>query len=230
MKLNCIIVDDEHWARVLMQEHIEKIPFLEIVGTCNGVAEALQVMDNNQIDLIFLDIQMPDMTGIDFIGTLNQKPLIILTTAYPEYAVESYGLDVADYLLKPIAFDRFLQSANKVYELKNEAPFQKNHVDFITIKSEHRIYRVKFVDIMYIEGANEYVIFYLKSQKKIITLMALKNLEIELPDEFIRIHRSYIVNKNQVVSLYGNRLEVGEKLLDIGKTFKSKIHNELFRL
>lgn len=231
MKINCIVVDDEFLARTLLEDYISKLPKLELIAKCSGAPEAMEVLQNESIDLMFLDVQMPDLTGIDFLKSLKHKPVVIFTTAYPEYALEGYALDVIDYLLKPISFERFFKSVNKASEqiklLKSKNNYSTD--DFIMLKSEHRIYKVNFANILYIEGLKEYVIFHLKQGKKIITLKSMKNLEEILPDNFMRIHRSYIINKHEVVSLYGNMVEIGDKKIDIGKTYKDKVHNQLFK-
>ena len=169
---------------------------------------------------------MPDLTGIDFLKSLKKKPVVIFTTAYPEYALDGYSLGVIDYLLKPISFERFFQSVNKAIEQINLLKRKQNDDEkagFIMIKSEHRIHKVNFDNILYIEGLKEYVTFHLKKGKRIITLKSLKSLEELLPNNFMRIHRSYIVNKNEVISLYRNMIEIGDKKIDIGKTFKEKV-------
>ena len=225
MKIKCIVVDDEFLARTLLDDYISKMPQLELKAKCSGVPQAMEVLQNESIDLMFLDIQMPDLTGIDFLKSLKKKPVVIFTTAYPEYALDGYSLGVIDYLLKPISFERFFQSVNKAIDQINLLKRKQNDekATFIMIKSEHRIHKVNFENILYIEGLKEYVTFHLKEGKRIITLKSLKSLEELLPNNFMRIHRSYIVNKNEVISLYRNMIEIGDKKIDIGKTFKEKV-------
>ena len=229
MRMKCIVIDDEYLARLLLSDYISKIPHLELVASCETALEALNVIQNEEVDLMFLDIQMPELSGIDFLKSLTQKPLVIFTTAYPEYAIDGYALDVIDYLLKPFPFERFLLSVNKattqINLLKNK---QGNSPKYISIKSEHRIYKVGFQEIKYIEGLKEYVTFYLTNGKKIVTLESLKKLENTLPQQFIRVHRSYIVNKNEVSSLYGNMIEIGEAKISIGATYKEEVVKQLF--
>ena len=231
MKINCIIVDDEYLARVLLADYVSKLPQLKLVATCSSALEAIELMQNNTIDLIFLDIQMPELTGIDFVKTLTNKPKVIFTTAYPEYALDGYALDVTDYLLKPIPFDRFVQAVNKATEqiklIEKQSAAPKPN-DYITIKSEHRIHKVDYKNIVYIEGSKEYVIFNLKEGKRIITLETLKKLEEILPSNFLRVHKSHIVNKDFVKSLYGNMIEIKNTRISIGKTYKSVVSRELF--
>jgi len=230
MIVKCIIVDDEHLARTLLEDYISKIPMLKLVAKCASALEAMDVLQNETIDLMFLDIQMPDLTGIDFLKSLKNKPIVIFTTAYPDYAIDGYSLDVIDYLLKPISLDRFTLSVNKATEqlkLVNNNK-QGSKTIYITLKSEHRIHKVNYDNILYIEGLKEYVIFHLKEGKRIITLEALKKLDEILPDNFMRIHRSYIINTNDVKALYGNNVEIGDQKIAIGKTFKNKVLATLF--
>ncbi|RLD64171.1 MAG: DNA-binding response regulator [Bacteroidetes bacterium] len=240
MNINCLIVDDEQLARGLLERYISKIPYLSLKKSCKSALEAIDCLQKGDVDLMFLDIQMPDITGIAFLQTLKKKPLVIFTTAYEEYAIDGYELDVIDYMLKPIAFERFLQGANKALEqikLINTAAntihitqkTAKNDTkDYIQLKSNHKIYNIKYVDILYIEGLKEYVTFYTKD-KKIIVLESLKNLEEKLPkNQFIRIHKSYIVNSDMVESLYGNQLEINNKYIPIGKMYLEKVKKKLF--
>lgn len=225
--MRCLIIDDEYLARVLISDYVSKLPYLKLVAICKNASEAMEILEKEPIDLMFLDIQMPQLTGMDFVKSLNNKPLTIFTTAYPEYAIDSYELDIIDYLLKPISFERFLLSVKKAQQQFKliQKTEQKN---YITIKSEHRLYKVLFQDILYIEGLKEYLSFYTKQGKRIITLESLKALEQKLPDNFTRIHRSYIVNRNEVKSLYGNMVEIADQKLNIGSTYKESAIKELF--
>jgi len=230
MKINCIVIDDEHLARTLLDDYIGKVSSLELIAKCSSALEAMEILQNKTVDLMFLDIQMPDLSGIDFLKSLKYKPVIIFTTAYPEYAIDGYALDVIDYLLKPISFERFMMAVNKAIEqiklIKGLGTGREK--EYITLKSEHRIHKVNYDNILFIEGMKEYVIFHLKEGKRIITLERMKNLEENLPDTFLRIHRSYIINKNDVKSLYGNIVEIGDHRIDIGKTYKEKVVRQLF--
>lgn len=230
MKIKCIIIDDEYLARELLEDYISKLPQLELVGKCNGVPQAMEVLQNESVDVMFLDVQMPDISGVDFLKSLNNKPIVILTTAYPDYALDGYALDVIDYLLKPISFERFVKSVNKASDQFMIFSKRDNSIEkkYITLKSEHKIYKVNYDNILYIEGAKEYVIFYLKEGKRIITLEALKRLEDLLPNNFMRIHRSHIINKNEVKSLYGNMVEIGDEKILIGKTYKEQVLAQIF--
>lgn len=237
--IKCLIVDDEQLARSLLEGYIKKLPHLSLVGSCKSSLEAMAVLQNEKIDLILLDIQMPDLTGIEFLKTLNRKPLIMFTTAYKEYAIEAYELDVIDYLLKPISFERFVLGINKVSERVNsrkqnfpnqtsENIEKKNTNDYLLLKADYKTYRVKYDEIFYIEGLREYVTYY-TTQRKIVVLESLKKLEETLPiDTFLRVHKSFIVNTNKVKSLYGNQLEIDGKYIPIGKTYLESVKAKLF--
>lgn len=238
--LRCIIVDDEHLARTLLENFVQKFPGLELVAKCKDPREAMEVMHAEEIDLIYLDIQMPGLTGIEFLQTLPKRPLVIFTTAYSEYAVEGYQLDVVDYLLKPFSFERFAAATNKArdrYELQQKANASASATpvtheaatsttpsrDFITVKADHRLHRIQFSDIDYIEGLKAYVSFFVNG-KRIVTLESLKRLEELLPSHlFMRIHKSYIVSFSKVKSIEGNQVEVEGKMLPIGKSYKDEV-------
>lgn len=228
MKMKCLIADDEYPALVLLEDYISKTPELELVAKCENAMEANQYIKEGEIDLMFLDIQMPDLTGLELLKSLKHKPLVILTTAYSEYALESYELDVTDYLVKPFSFERFVQSVNKAKELihlkragkQQSGSAQKPH---FFVKADYKKVRVNLEDIRYIEGLREYVSIYTRD-KRIITLEAMKNLEASLPnDQFIRIHKSYIIAIDKVTALVGNMVELGDKQIPIGKMYREKV-------
>jgi len=227
MNLRCLIVDDEELGRMLIENYVQRLG-LTIVAQCRNPLEALQVMQTKEIDLIFLDIQMPDMSGLQFIKSLTYKPLIILTTAYPEHALESYTLDVVDYLLKPIRFERFALAVNKALErfkIRNEVTPENEGVEkgIILVKSEHRIHRLKLSEILYIQSLSEYVSFYLNGSR-ILSLGALKSLENVLPpSQFIRVHKSYIVAIDKIEFLDGNTLQVGKEKIPVGPSYKDQL-------
>jgi DNA-binding LytR/AlgR family response regulator len=235
MKIKCLVVDDEYPARVLLSEYISKLPQLSLGGSCRNPVEAMSILGNAAIDLLFLDIQMPELTGIEFLKTLQHKPLVVFTTAYPEYALEGYDLNVTDYLLKPISFERFVQAVNKatgLLQLKNrdekDAPDHSNDKTFITVKADHKLHRIPLADILYVEGLREYVTFF-TSTGKIITLESLKNLESQLPAKtFVRVHKSFIVNKEKVKALYGSQLEINGRYIPIGKSYKDEAVKMIF--
>lgn len=239
MKVNCIVVDDEQYARKLLAGYIDKIPGLELKNQCKNSMEAMEVLNKSDIDLMFLDIQMPDLTGIDFLKTLSKKPVVIFTTAYQEYAMEGYELDVIDYMLKPISFERFIKGVNKAVEfikLKNPSDVSTKSTlaettdikDHINIKADYKIYKLKHDKILFIEGLKEYVSFY-TSDRKYIVLESLKKLELILPsNSFLRVHKSYIINSEKVDSLYGNMIEIGEHQIPIGKSYAEQAKRRLF--
>jgi len=227
MKLNCLVVDDEQLARELLGEYISKVPFLDLKGLVKNPIEVTEILEKEAIDIIFLDIQMPDLTGIELLKTMTHKPVVIFTTAYSEYAIEGYELDVLDYLVKPFSFERFLKAVNKaldIVKLKQNAGSPASDPEYISINADHKIYRVRIDEILYIEGLREYVSYYTPG-KRIITLASLKNLEETLPDnKFIRIHKSYIVPIDKVIALEGNMLDIGVKKIPIGRSYREKVY------
>lgn len=226
MTYRCLIIDDEQLARQLLEGYVSRIPNLELVASCKNPIDGLDIMQNQSIDIVFLDIQMPELLGTEFVKSLLTRPAIIFTTAYRDYAIEGFDLDIVDYLLKPISFERFLQGFNKATDRLQitKGKSEKNEVDFITVKANHRIYKINFSDLNYIEGLGEYVTFYCKN-RKVVALKSLKNLESILPSSlFIRSHRSYIVNKAEIISLYGNQIEIQDNLLPVGKSYRQTIH------
>lgn len=230
MSLTCIIIDDEQPARALIQEYVKHVPGLEPIGEFKSPLEVISFFAHKKVDIIFLDIQMPGITGLEFIKTLNYKPEIILTTAYSEYALEGYELDVADYLLKPIAFDRFLKAINKVFSKHtsgNPIPPENDQPPYILIKSDGQTHKIILAEILFIEGLREYVSIQLQ-HKKLITLESLKNLETKLPTNFLRVHKSFIINKKKVTSHSSHDLTIGDKKIPIGMSYRDSIIDQLF--
>jgi DNA-binding LytR/AlgR family response regulator len=233
MKLKCIVIDDEPIARKLVQEFIEEIDYLEWVGQAENPLKALSLLNSNDIDIIFLDINMPKINGIDFLKTLKFDSNIIITTAYPVYAVEAYGLDVLDYLVKPISFERFLKACNKVKELKgqkNPLPGQPHHSsDHFFIKCENQIEKVMYDDLLYAEAMMNYVMLYTKA-KKMMVYITIKGLEEQLPsDKFIKVHKSFIVNISKIRSIEGNILDIGNEKITISQNLREKVINEIVK-
>jgi DNA-binding LytR/AlgR family response regulator len=240
--MNVIIVDDEPLALDVLETYISRMPELNLIARCNNAFEANDVLKNNDIDLMFLDIQMPQLTGIEFLKTLSKPPMVIFTTAYPNYAVEGFELNALDYLLKPISMDRFMKSVNKAtekYDLQNKeaapAPdgnsiavgMNTGDTDYIFVKSDKKLIRVKFSDILYIEGLKDYVIIRTETGR-VISLQTMKSLEDKLPvGQFVRIHRSYIVGMDKINAIIGNMVEVIEKglpkHLPIGKNYRDEL-------
>ena len=238
--MNCIIVDDEPLAQQVIEEYVKTIPFLTLTGKCSSAFEAFDYLRMHKIDLIFLDIHMPNVSGIDFINALDNKPYFIFTTAYSEHALEGFNLNAVDYLLKPIPFERFLKAVNKVYELYTLRAGKPEHKlepvsevkrtdDFIMVKSDYQSLRINLNDVIYIEGLKDYVKIHLVSDKPVVTLNSLKNMAEKLPsDLFIRVHKSYIVSINRINSIVRNRIVIGDKWIPIGENYKDVFH-ELLR-
>lgn len=237
--INVIIVDDEPLALDVLETYIEKIPELNLVQRCNNALEANDALKNNDIDLMFLDIQMPQLTGVDFLKTLSKPPLVIFTTAYANYAVEGYELNALDYLLKPISLERFMKAVNKAVEQiqlqrggtggsEGEPTGSGNEPeDFIFVKADKKLVKVTYNEIIYIEGLKDYVIIRLNTGR-VITLQTMKSLEDKLPSQlFKRIHRSYIVGIEKINAIVGNMVEVEEKgqtkHLPIGKNYREEL-------
>ncbi|WP_070137754.1 LytR/AlgR family response regulator transcription factor [Crocinitomix algicola] len=229
--MRCIIIDDEQLARNLVESYVAKIPFLELAGSYKSGIDALKPLEEEVIDLVITDIQMPDLLGTDLIKSLPIKPLIVFTTAYQDYAIEGFELEAVDYLLKPFGFDRFLKSMHKAKELfemrhKQETPEFKNN--YLTVKADHKLYKIHYADIKYIEGMREYVSFHVPTGR-ITALMSLKSLESKLPSStFIRCHKSFIVNANMVNALESGNLLIGDKHIPIGQSYKEKVIASIF--
>lgn len=232
MKIKTIIVDDEPLALDILETYIEKLPDLQLVARCSNAFEANEALKENEVDLMFLDIQMPQLTGIDFLKTLAKPPMVVFTTAYSNYAIEGFELNALDYLLKPVSLERFMKAVNKAEEQmelhKNTAAPEPHHQedgpDYFFVKSDKKLIRVKYSDIIYIEGLKDYVIIRMESGR-VISLQTMKSLEDKLPaSDFIRVHRSYIVNLEKIVAIVGNMVEVMEKgavkHLPIGKNYR----------
>jgi len=209
MTIKCIAVDDEPLALKQIGTYIEKTPFLELIALNNSGFEALKCISTNQVDLIFVDIDMPDLNGMDFVKSLREKPYIIFTTAYTEYAVDGFKVDATDYLLKPIGYTEFLKAVNKVktmVDLKANLS-AKAAPDHLFVKSEYKLMRIALADIKYIESMHEYVRIHLVNDKPVMTLVSLKSIEEQLPaGKFMRVHRSFIVNLDRVKVVERNRI------------------------
>ena len=238
-ELNCLIVDDEELARTLLENYIIRLPYLKLVGKCSNPIEALQLLQHQSVDLIFLDIQMPEMTGTDFLKSLSQKPMVVFTTAYAEYALEGYELNIVDYLLKPFPFERFLQAVNKASDLAKLKNSEASHSvtlpesptiekNYILVKSEHKVHRISYDDIQYIQSMREYIAYYTPNGR-ILSLGSLKKLEEKLPkDQFLRIHKSYIIAKSKVSTLEGNMVHIEKEKIPIGASYREEVLKDLF--
>ena len=233
--MNTLIIDDEPLALDVLETYISQMPDLNLVGRCSNALEANEMLRNNQIDLIFLDIQMPQLSGVDFIKTLTNPPMFIFTTAYSNYAVEGYELNAIDYLLKPISLDRFMKAVNKAteqFEVRKreetaEGSAPGEGVEFFFVKADKKLVKIKYDEILYIEGLKDYVIIRLE-QGRVVTLQTMKSLEDKLPlTKFKRIHRSYIVSIDKIHAVDGTSVDVFEKgqikQLPIGKNYRDEI-------
>lgn len=221
----CIIVDDEELARRLIKRHVSELEDFEVVASCESAIEALKILQQESIDLMFLDIEMPLLKGTDFLKNLNQKPKVIFTTAYREYALEGYELNVVDYLLKPINFTRFFKAIEKFLESTNngiESPVS-NH---IYIKSNKKNIKIVLDDVLYIESLKEYVQIHFKD-RKILFKCGLTAFEQELNHHFVRVHRSYIVNANKVTAYTKSDVEIDRIEIPIGESYKEKVLKRL---
>ncbi|MCP4724243.1 MAG: response regulator transcription factor [bacterium] len=226
MKLRCLIVDDEPLAQQVIEKYISSLDNLELVRKCNNALEAMAALQSEQVDLVFLDIKMPELSGIDFLKTLVHKPAVILTTAYSEYALEGYEHSVTDYLLKPISFERFLKAVNRVFELTRPAHTaepvdnKRLHDDYIFVKADKAIRKVKFSDILYIEGAGNYIKL-ITGTDSVLVQDTMTGIEKQLPeDNFIRVHKSFIISIRNIDQIEGNIIRIGKRSIPIGKYYK----------
>ena len=229
--LRCIAVDDEPLALELLEDNISKVPYLQLVAKCSNAMEAMKVLQQQPADLIFLDIQMPGLTGLQFIQSMTEKPMIILITAYEKYALEGFNLDVTDYLVKPVSLDRFVKACNKakeLYELKNRPNKDaSSNPDYFFVNVDYSLLKINFNDIRYIEGLKDYIKIHLKSTPRaIITRMAMKAIEEELPvAKFLRIHKSYIVSLEHITAIRKNSVFLDEMELPVGENFREAVLN-----
>ena len=234
MKINCVAIDDEPLALEIIRDYSAKVPFLDLVKTFDNAVEPIDFLKKNKIDLLFLDIQMEELTGIQLLNILKPQPLVIFTTAFDSYALQGFELDVVDYLLKPIPFERFLKAVNKASEILesgkmtskniNSEPGVKisnNKNEYFFVKTEYRLEKVMFDDILYIEGMGDYLRIA-THQKKLMTLQNFKKIEEALPEEnFIRVHKSYIVAINKIETIERNRIRISDQLIPISETYRA---------
>jgi DNA-binding LytR/AlgR family response regulator len=227
-KLKCLIVDDESLARKLVEENIRQLPFLELVGTCKNAFEAMQVLQETPVDLLFLDIQMPGMLGTQLLQSLPVKPMVIFVTAYSNYAVESYDLDVVDYLMKPVSLERFSKAAYKALELHQNkmalagqsAATTTAAPDFFFVNVEYSLVKIPVKEITHIEGMKDYVKIFLETAKKpVLTKSTLKGIEEKLPAEgFLRVHKSFIVHLEKIQSIRNREIKIGDNEIPVGES------------
>lgn len=223
MKLNCLIVDDEPVARKGLEEYVREIDFLQHIASCENALKAENFLNEGNIDLLLLDIHMPKLSGIDFLKSLKQPPMVIFTTAYSDYALEGYALDIIDYLVKPIPFERFLKAARKAYDfysLRHKA--DPAHAYFF-IKCDHKYEKVNFGDVLYLEAMQNYCIIHVPD-RKMITYITFSGLESQLPaDKFLKVHKSFIVALDKVKSLDGNEINIGNSRIPISRGLKEEV-------
>ena len=225
IKLKCLAIDDEPLALDVIESHLSKFDDLELAGRCVNAIQAAEIINNREIDLLFLDIQMPEITGIEFLRSLKKRPMVIFTTAFSEFAVEGFELEAVDYLLKPIAIDRFtkaVEKARELYQLKHSddigAPSMES--EHIFVKSNQKLVRINYDDILYVEAFADYVKIF-TAEKRIVTLQTMKNMEVKLPTEkFCRVHRSFIVSLKHVDAFSSTQVEVNGQKIPIGKNYK----------
>lgn len=228
MKMRCIIVDDEPLVRELLEDNIRQVPFLELVRSCKDAMEALEALQDEQVDLIFLDIQMPRLSGLQFLQSMDHPPLVIMVTAYEKYAVDGFNLQVADYILKPFSFDRFLKACNRaaeLFRLKNVAiPSEIKSQDFF-VNVEYTLVKIVVADIDYIEGLKDYIKIYLSSRPKpVLTRMSLKAIEAKVPaGTFIRTHKSFLVAISRITTIKRDFVCVGTTEIPVSETYRENI-------
>ena len=240
--IKCLAIDDEPFALLQLATYIKKIPYLELKGECQSALEAKEIMENEIIDAIFIDINMPDLNGMDFVRSLAIRPIIVFTTAYSEYAIEGYKVDAVDYLLKPFGLDDFRRAAEKVkkqFELEARSYQQTipatpalssepDNDDTLFLKTEHRMVRISISGIKYIEGMSEYLKIHLEDQKPVVVLYSMKKLEERLPSYFMRIHRSYIINLKMIQEVNKNRVILdAQTYLPIGDLYREQFTDYL---
>ncbi len=235
MTLTCAIIDDEPLAVKLLQSYVAKTPFLELRGSYASAVEALYTLQTEPVDLLFLDIQMPELGGLDMAKMLHGETRIVFTTAFDQYAIDSYKVNAADYLLKPVSYTDFLSAAQRVQayfeRIRSAADAPAETADSFFVKSEHKFVRVRYADILYVEGLKDYVKIYLEGEKKsVVSLTSMRTLESFLPTEhFLRIHRSYIVNMAQVSHLERAAIVFGERKLPISDSYKDRVQEYVSR-
>lgn len=236
-KMKCVIIDDEPLAVELLQDFVKKVDSLELINSFNNAIDAVSFINQNNVDLIFLDIQMPHFSGIDFLNTIEKKPLVIFTTAYSDYAVEGFNLGAVDYLVKPIPFHRFLKAVVRAQQVLNPVPPQaisentntpEIEQDFMFVRAEYENVKLNFADILFIEGLKDYVKIYTTDNKFTLTLISLIKLENLLSNKgFARIHRSYIINIKHVKSIQKNKVLISDKRIPISESYKSTFFEKI---
>lgn len=233
MKLNCWIVDDEPLALELLSSYVSRTPFLNLTGKYSSAVKAMEDLSKDEINVIFLDIQMPEVNGMEFAQIIDENTRIIFTTAFSEYALDGYKVNALDYLLKPFSYSDFLNAAKRAlkwYEMKMSAQENKENIsDGIFVRADYKLVHILYDDILFIEGLKDYIkIYTVKEKRPIITLMSLKSMEEELPENrFIRVHRSYIISRSRISSIDKNRILILEHQVPIGETYRKGFMNAI---
>lgn len=227
MKIRCLIIDDEPSSQQVLKVFIKKINFLELSGVCNNATEAMETLrSNDTIDLLFLDINMPDISGLSFYKSLKNAPPVIFTTAYPQYAVDGFEVNAIDYLLKPFSFDRFLTAVNKAFDAQQK-PAAKSEDKFIYVKENKALHKVVLKDVLYVEALGDYVKIHL-TNRTVVTNSTFTNMLKQLPEEnFIRTHKSFAINLQKMNSVIGNQVKIQEVSIPIGQTYKADFMEKL---
>ena len=229
--MNCIVVDDEVMGRKLLEDNVKQIPFLNLVGSCGNAFEAMEVLQKEKVDLLFLDIQMPGLLGTSFISSLAEKPLVVFVTAYANYAVESYNLDAVDYLMKPVSLDRFALSANKAYHIfMGKSVVEKEPLDdFFFVNVEYSLVRITIPLISHIEGLKDYVKIYVEGERHpILTKQTMKSVEAKvMPHGFMRVHKSFIVNLKKIESIKQQRIKIGNHEIAVSDSHIAELMERL---
>ena len=234
MKINCIIVDDEPFARKGLREYVEEIDFLELKAECSNALEANKILSSQKIDLIFLDIQMPMMTGIEFLKSMREKPMVIFTTAYSEYALQGYELDVLDYLVKPIPFERFLRACNKTLDFYSSRDIASTSSasekpDYFFIRCDNQYEKIEFRDLLFAQAMENYVILQTR-EKRFVSYMTFKSAEEYLPaDKFVKVHKSYIVAIDNIDNITGNEIKIGTFTIPISRNQKNEAMERILK-
>jgi DNA-binding LytR/AlgR family response regulator len=235
MKLRCLIIEDEPPAMEIMQSYVQNCPQLELAGSCSDAFAAVEFLQSERIGLIFLDINLPRLSGLSFLKSLSNPPMVIFTTAYPEYAVDGFEADAVDYLVKPFSFDRFLKAVNKALTkaktaLSANTPVPDNSHNFILLRSEKKVFRVNLADVEYIEATGDYLKVFLTA-KTLIIHETIKGLCEQLPPgQFLRVHKSFIVSLDRINYLEGNMIHISNRFIPIGRSYKEEVDKSLNRM
>ena len=228
MRLNCLIIDDEPIARKGLQEYVDEVEFLTCIASCENALKVTVCLNENRIDLMFLDIHMPRVNGIEFLKTIKNPPLTILTTAYPDYALEGYALDVIDYLVKPITFNRFLKASQRAFEFSQlKAQASQQQADYFFVKCDRKFEKVFFRDVSHIEGLQNYAVIHVKG-RKLITYITLTSIENQLPkDQFLKVHKSFLISLPHITAIDGDEIVLEDARVPISRSLREQVMNQI---